>query len=131
MSQPILRYPDGVMGFALVLMRLSIGFMAIFSVNRLWPTPSIGWLPVIPSLLLTIALVAGAGTRSAALILASMMVADLIMSPDNDALLLIGSAGSAAALSLMGPGAFSIDAHRFGRRVIRLEPRSPDRGINT
>ena len=34
-----------------------------------------------------------------------------------------------AALLLLGPGAFSMDAHRYGRRVILLKPRSPDRGM--
>jgi hypothetical protein len=44
------------------------------------------------------------------------------------ALLLMSAAGSTSALLLRGAGAYSIDAHRYGRRVIRLEPRSPDRG---
>jgi hypothetical protein len=36
--------------------------------------------------------------------------------------------GGAVSLVLLGPGAWSIDAHLHGRRVIRLDPRSPERG---
>jgi hypothetical protein len=48
----------------------------------------------------------------------------------DSALTMIALACGCAALGLLGPGAYSIDANVFGRRVIRLEPRGPDRASN-
>jgi hypothetical protein len=47
---------------------------------------------------------------------------------DDAALLRLSAAGAAAALALLGPGAFSLDARRFGRRVIHVEAGPPHRG---
>ena len=127
MPNLILRYPDGVTGLALLLMRLSYALIAFPSLTRLWPASDSWWLAAIPSAM-ALALVAGFGTRAAALLLVSTLAADLLTAPGEFVLLLLASAGGAGALALLGPGAYSIDAHRFGRRVIRLEPRSPDRG---
>lgn len=82
----------------------------------------------IPAAVLALALVVGFGTRVAALLLASALVADLLTASGEVVLLLLATAGGAAALSLLGPGAYSLDARRFGRRVIQLKSRSPDRG---
>lgn len=128
MAQPILRYPDGITGAALLLLRLSGAVIAFPSFDRLLSAPRYGLLAAIPSLLLAIALVGGIVTRGAAMLLASVLAANLAISPGVDFLFSLASAGCAAAVVLLGPGAYSIDAHRFGRRVIKLEPRTPDRG---
>ena len=127
MAKLIFRYPDGVTGVALLLMRLSYALIAFPSLTRLRPAPDSWWLAAIASAM-ALALVAGFGTRAAALLLVSVLAADLLTAPVEFVLLLLGSAGGAGALALLGPGAYSIDAHRFGRRVIRLEPRSRDWG---
>ena len=46
----------------------------------------------------------------------------MISSTGFDATVLILSMPVAAALALLGPGAYSIDARVFGRRVIVLPP---------
>ena len=124
----ILSYPDGVPGAALLLLRLSCVLTIFPSLSRAWPAMASGWPGGIISAILTVALVAGIGARGAALLLASAFAADLLDARGEEALLLASAMGSAGALVLLGPGAYSIDAHRFGRRVIRLEPRSPERG---
>lgn len=77
---------------------------------------------------MALALIAGLGTRAAALLLVVALAAGLLAASGEAALFLLACAGGAAALVLLGPGAHSIDAHRFGRRIIRVEPRSPERG---
>ena len=124
----ILRYPDGAAGAALLLMRCSSAVIAWPVLARLAPTPAGWWLAAGAAAIVMLALVTGFGTRAAALLLAGAMIAGLLAARGEVALLLLASAGSSAALVLLGPGAWSIDARRYGHRVIRLEPRSPDRG---
>lgn len=127
MPKLISRYPDGVTGAALLLLRWSCASIAYPTLARLWPAHSGGWL-ALAAAALVLALVTGFGTRAAALLLVIGLAATLIAAQRQPMPFLFGSAGGALALVLLGPGAWSIDARRFGRRVIRLEPRSPDRG---
>lgn len=108
-------------------MRLSSGFVA-------WPVlaglseAGAGWPVSLFSILISLALIAGTCTRIAALLLPASIAALLFNGSGQSTLLLVACAGNAAALALLGPGAFSIDAHWYGRRVIRLAPRPPDGG---
>jgi len=124
----ISHYPDGLTGGALLLLRLSCVSIAYPTLARFWPAPASMWLVGIAAAVLILALLTGFGTRAAALLLFAALAAALFMAPREPMPYLIASAGGALALALLGAGAWSIDAHRFGRRVIRLEPRSPDRG---
>lgn len=78
------------------------------------------------ALLLTI----GFATRLAAVFLGVAVAAALPASNPVQQLLLAGHLGGCAAIALLGPGAFSIDARRHGRRVIHLQANSPDRGTD-
>lgn len=121
-----LFYPDGVAGIGLLLMRVSYAVIAFSSLGGVWPGG--GWLVVAPVGALALALVAGCGTRAAAFLLALALVAELFTARGQAALFLVASIVGVGALVLLGPGAYSADAHRFGRRVIRLGARSPGRG---
>jgi putative oxidoreductase len=128
MPKLILRYPDGVAGIALLLMRFSYASIMFPSVTRLWPAPGNWWLAAIPSAAMALAFIVGFATRAVALLLVFVLAADLLAATGEVVLFLLASTGGAGALALLGPGAYSVDAHRFGRRVIRVGPRSPDRG---
>lgn len=121
-------YPDGVPGAALLLMRLSCALAAFPALARLSPTPHGAWAITFASALIALALAMGFGTRAGAFLLAAALAAGLFTARGETALLALALVGGAVALVLLGAGAYSVDAHRFGRRVIRLEPRSPDRG---
>jgi O-antigen ligase len=127
-SKLISHYPDGATGIALLLMRLASALAVLPALLRLWPAPASWWPVLVASAILALALVAGIGTRAGALLLVAALIVGLLTDRAETMLLMLGSAFSAGALALLGPGAWSADAHRFGRRVIRLEPRSPDRG---
>jgi uncharacterized membrane protein YphA (DoxX/SURF4 family) len=77
---------------------------------------------------IALALVLGFGARAAALLLAAALAIGIGSARGDLAWFLVSCTGGAVALVLLGPGAWSIDAHLYGRRVIRLEPRSPERG---
>jgi len=124
----ILRYPDGLFGVALLLLRLSYAVIAFPALARLWPAPSVTVPMGLGLAVIVLALVSGFGARAAALLLAVALATGAGSARGDLTWLLAGCAGGAVALVLLGPGAWSIDAHLYGRRVIRLEPRSPERG---
>jgi putative oxidoreductase len=124
----ISRYPDGVTGVALLLLRFSCAAVAYPTFARIWSVPALAWLGATASAVLILALVTGFGTRASALLLVAGLVTALFIAQRELTPFLFASAGSVLALALLGPGAWSVDAHRFGRRVIRLEVRFPDGG---
>jgi putative oxidoreductase len=78
-------------------------------------------------LLLGMALFAGLGTRLASVLLFVVLAGEIFWSrpgaPSLDQLLpILLSESMAVGLALLGPGAFSIDARRFGRREIVIAP---------
>jgi hypothetical protein len=120
------RYPDGAAGIALVLLRLACAWIAFLVIARL-PFPQFSPnASIVVSVAFGLTLALGFGTRIVAFVLAAASIATVFMTGNDSALLIAGACGC-AALGLLGPGAYSIDANVFGRRVIRLEPRGPDR----
>jgi hypothetical protein len=127
MTRFLSRYPDGVAGIALVLLRLGCAWIAFLVIPRLaWPQFSPNASTVV-SAAFAFALVLGFGTRIVAFVSAIAAIAAAFMTGSDVALTMMARACGCAALGLLGPGAYSIDANVFGRRVIRLEPRAPDR----
>jgi uncharacterized membrane protein YphA (DoxX/SURF4 family) len=124
----ILRYPDGLFGVALLLLRLSYAAIAFPALARLWPAPSVTVPMGLGAATIALALVSGFGARAAALLLAAVLAIGIDSARGDLTWFLVGCTGGAVALVLLGPGAWSIDAHLYGRRVIRLEPRPPERG---
>jgi putative oxidoreductase len=127
MTKFLSRYPDGAAGIALVLLRLACAWIAFLVIARL-PFPPFspnGFIVVSTAFALALAL--GFGTRIVAFVPAAAAIAAAFMTGSDIALTMIARACGCAALGLLGPGAYSIDANVFGRRVIRLEPRGPDR----
>jgi putative oxidoreductase len=121
------RYPDGAAGIALVLLRLACAWIAFLMIARL-PFPQFSPnANIVVSVAFALTLALGFGTRIVAFVLAAATMATAFMTGNDSALTMIARACGCAALGLLGPGAYSIDANVFGRRVIRLEPRGPDR----
>lgn len=121
------RYPDGTAGVALTLLRFACAWMSavvIAHLASLQAQPKIG---TVVATAVTLALVLGVGTRVLAFPLAACAITLASMPPAGDAVAMVARACGCAALGLLGPGAYSVDANLFGRRVIRLEPRPPDR----
>jgi hypothetical protein len=77
-------------------------------------------MPVL--LLIAIALCVGVVTAIASMLYCVAEVAFLLTVTGFDASVLMISIPVAIALVLLGPGAYSLDARMFGRRVIVLPP---------
>lgn len=128
MSKPNMSFPDGLAGAALLVLRLSMALIA-------WPASEnilgerTGWWPAaVMAAIVGLALAAGLWTRAASIALLAAVGASLGLVGSDHLPAWAASAGATAALVLLGPGAYSLDAIRFGRRVIRLGPASPNRG---
>ena len=111
-------FPAGASGAALLLLRVSaslmlMGALAYFGECPLWAKCGV--------VLVAVALCAGFRTRFAAWICALLAVAGAMQIGGAMGILVALSAVNAAALALLGAGAFSIDALLFGRRVINLD----------
>ncbi|MGB5851619.1 MAG: hypothetical protein WBG85_04905 [Rhodanobacter sp.] len=129
MSNYVCRYPDGSAGLALLILRLGYACVAI-GVATMLPADILGaaFLQVATGLA-ALLLVAGLAARSVALLL-GVAVAFALVAAGEPARqwLLAGHVGGCAAIMLVGPGAYSLDARRHGRRVIHLQSNTPDRG---
>ncbi|MCJ8156752.1 hypothetical protein [Sphingomonas sp. LaA6.9] len=116
MTRSFFQYPTGLVGWALLLLRLSVA-AALAVGATLAAAPWVEW----PVLLIVAMLVLGALTRIAGacgLIAAALIGADIGGQLGLFALL---HGLASLALSMIGAGGYSIDARIFGRKVIALE----------
>lgn len=116
MTKSFLMFPTGPAGAGLLLLRLALAAVLVFSLAMFDADLSKAAL-----LAVALALLAGVGTRLIAVAVACLTAyAALRLGAVGGAF--VGLHGvSAVALAMLGPGGYSLDAHRFGRRVIDLD----------
>jgi hypothetical protein len=104
----------------LLLLRLGAALMlagaGIYAIQS-----SLSDLLIIPLALAFILLLLGLGTRIVAFVSAAMAIGVGIALNDWRGIVLAPGALHLMSIGLLGAGAFSVDAHLFGRRVIRLD----------
>jgi hypothetical protein len=108
-------FPSGWPGIALVILRMAVALPVFLDAygNRRLPV----WALIV-LVVLSIALFIGVCTPLAALV----SLFRLLGPPSATDELVAESILTAAALALLGPGAYSLDMVRFGRRVVVLAP---------
>ena len=113
-------FPRGAPGFALLLLRICVGTSVLLGA---WSAPHrAGWMLAI-SIAHSILLWVGLLTPVAALLTIPAYLVDtasLRIPPTAMVILIV----QAIALSLLGPGSCSIDAHLYGHRVVVLPQKS-------
>jgi hypothetical protein len=119
-------FPAGVPGCGLLILRMAVAV-------SLHMDP-VGYLAVNPNLpvFITLAalsglLVAGLLTPLAALLAVIIEVTLLLMGATSVVVAVLLGPLDAVVLLLLGPGAYSLDARLFGRRVVVLHPAPPER----
>jgi hypothetical protein len=115
MKQLFSVYPAGVAGAGLLLFRLSL---ALFIVAGPPASLSHPWWTVLGLSLVALFILVGFCTRVVALLCAVAGLAVLLTGETAAPISFIVQALAAAALAMIGPGAFSVDARLFGRSTI-------------
>lgn len=117
-------FAGGLPGTGLILMRLVVGFALVSSaVSALFSSPAIS-MTVLSVFLAAAAilLIIGLFTPIVGILVALIESCRLIIIPaDRLVYLLVATFG--AALAMLGPGQWSVDAHLFGWKRIEATPR--------
>ena len=117
-------FPLGWPGLGLVCMRVSVAVSVLHDTygNR---NELPGWA-LVALAVLSAALSVGFLTPMVAVLALVVRLVSLINVSAGSEEAICMTILSALALAMLGPGAYSIDAFRFGRRVVVLPPRDPD-----
>jgi uncharacterized membrane protein YphA (DoxX/SURF4 family) len=117
-------FAGGWPGTGLLLLRLVIGSaLVVRATSKLWIDPPLNvTIPAVLAIGAGILLIAGLWTPIVGISVALIEIWKIIMLPgDKWVWLLLGTAG--AALAMLGPGLWSVDARLFGWKRIEALPR--------
>jgi len=116
-------FPQGGPGVALLLLRISVAAILVISaVSRL---SNYSHLLVAAAVLVGILLVIGLFTPVSSFAAVAFSLTNLLIDghPSNSVIIVVATAIlESIALALLGPGAYSLDAKLFGRRVMVVPP---------
>ena len=121
-------FPPGGPGIGLLVLRISVAATFVLIVANRSDLPSIHLIFVVAALI-ALALTVGFLTPYLSFVVCVYALVNLFGGASRlNKLLLASLLLSAAALALLGPGAYSVDARLFGRRVVVVPaPRDTDR----
>jgi putative oxidoreductase len=122
-------FPDGWPGQGLLLLRLTLGLPLIYWGTADLAAPHGMAIPALAGAIAGTFLVSGLFTPLAGAIIV-LAQAWMAFSPasanEGERSMRLFLAAAAASVAMLGPGAWSVDARRFGRKVFEIgEPRRP------
>jgi hypothetical protein len=113
-------FPQGGPGAALLLLRVAVALTLVASTVH---HSGLYFLLFAGGLLVALSLIIGYLTPLMSVIGGAFSVANLLHVQQAHALILVVTILDAAALALLGPGAYSLDSRLFGRSVTVVPPR--------
>jgi len=114
-------FPQGGPGVALLLLRISVAAIFLMHAASYLNVSSLRLLFACV-VLMCVSLSAGFLTPYLSVIACAAAIANLLLVPHSGNLIHITPVIDAAVLALLGPGAYSVDARLFGRRVTVISP---------
>jgi len=114
-------FPTGSAGIALLVLRSVVAVTVVVNDRTCWPMGSTLIVEAIAGVV-GLCLFLGFLTPYCAA-LSCFLELTLLVSTDPHRLQLWMSALTAAATAALGPGAYSVDARLFGRRLVKIPPR--------
>lgn len=115
-------FPQGGPGVALLLLRLSVAAILLMDAAKCSGASLVLLLCAVAALM-SVSLSIGFLTPYLSVVACAAAVANLLAGADAGNPLHVLPVIDAAALALLGPGAYSLDARLFGRRVTVVAPR--------
>jgi putative oxidoreductase len=120
-------FPDGWPGHGLLLLRLTLGLPLIYLGAADLAAGHVTPIPQLAAAIAGIFLVSGLFTPVAGVVIV-LSQAWMALAPafanDSERSMRLFLAAAAASVAMLGPGAWSVDARRFGRKVFEIgEPR--------
>jgi len=119
-------FPHGGPGAALFLLRVSVATILMVGVANRFGVLS---LVFAAGVVVSIFLILGFLTPIVSVIACVFAVANLLIGPHTESLVFVATALDPAALALLGPGAYSLDARFYGRSVTVVPPRKDSRDL--
>jgi hypothetical protein len=118
-------FPAGLPGFALLLLRLSVAISGFATASG--AVPQAPWWSYATCGFVGLALCIGVFTPLFAVLSLTIQLSQFVLLWNDLGQRAVGVL-IATALSLLGPGAFSVDSYRFGRRRVRFPEDDPPHG---
>ena len=113
-------FPVGAVGFALLMMRLSVSTLLILSAYGA-AHAAFPWWEIVLVYVIVTSLCLGFYTPVTSVLCAFVELAELPALNGENALHLVVYVLLSFSMAIFGPGGFSIDARLFGRRLIEPE----------
>jgi hypothetical protein len=116
-------FPQGGPGVALLLLRVSVALVLVLNASRFYPLSGNHWFLLAVALVVAAFLAIGLLTPYLSAIACIAAIVTLFVNSAGSLYGHVSSILDSAAIALLGPGAYSLDARLFGRRVLVVPPR--------
>jgi len=127
MRRSFSAFPDGWPGYGLLLLRVALGLPLVYEGAADLVAAHTTAIPSLAAAVAGIFLLSGLFTSMAGamVVLAQVwMVVSPAFAPEGERSMHFFLAAVSASVAMLGPGAWSVDARRFGRKVFEIgEPR--------